>query len=183
MIWRGAKVGIQQLFSAWLITSAFGLDGYKYSVDFFHHSWVVELQNPAAIGLIVHVEDSHVDKELFVRGFLAPGLKVNIPHTRLFVEVKCVKLQRFVLGIKDATKRLSRMALRIDIEYIGNQEVARAHEFDDVTIRGQELPLLLYDRIARVNLGGEIVDGFLRAGSLQKIGDTFRLQPAQVLAQ
>ena len=60
MIRLRLQVCEQQLLSAGLITASRRLDGNEYGIDLFQDCGIVELKGPAAVGLIVHIEDAEI---------------------------------------------------------------------------------------------------------------------------
>ena len=50
----------QQLLSAGLITASGRLNGNEQGIDFLQDGGIVELKGPAAVGLIVHIEDPEI---------------------------------------------------------------------------------------------------------------------------
>src|SRR5260370_3404479 len=95
MIWVDVEVRKQEGLVAGLVTTAVWFDRYKNGINLPQRFGVVEPQHPTLLRIIVHIEDTEVERLLRVRPATAPSLEVAvILHPSRRVEVLGVKDQR-----------------------------------------------------------------------------------------
>src|SRR5439155_14351477 len=156
MVRFAAKRSEQQLLAGGPVTAACRFDRYKHGINLFEQLWIFDLELPPTCSGIVHIQNANTDRVFvsLVGCTSAPGLKCCVSDAWLLVEIKGVKNQLLALGVENAPERFFILSAYIDVEYVGNQQVTRAHQVADVAIRCQE-PLLL------VNLALEFCNFFV----------------------
>src|SRR5262249_4690327 len=107
MVGVDTKVGEQQLFAAWVLTSAVRLHGYEDGVNILQRFGIACLQNPAFLANIVLVKDAEVTSLLFVRSSPSPRLKgACVANLGVSVQIVSIKNKPLPSGIENAPVRL-----------------------------------------------------------------------------
>src|SRR5882672_8612445 len=144
----------------------------EYGIDCGKLSRVIETQNPAPVGLAVHVENTEIHGVRFLgefRIFLAPYLEdTGRLHSSLTVEIEGIENQGLALCIKDPPKGLSGPAAAVHIEHVSNVKLACAHQFADVAIGGEK-PLIVSESSFLISIGcREIANSRFERRGVQK---------------
>src|SRR5579864_3456767 len=171
----------QELFAARLLLAAPGLHGHKHGVNLIQDFGIVKAQGPAFVGGIVQVEHAHVQRTLVSRATSSPGLKSSIVHSRLAIQVKSVEDQRFPCGVEDSSKGFLGFSFAINIEHVGNIEIACSHQITDVTVRYQKFLCALDRVLAFFQARSKLVYTRLEACRAQELPAMFCLQSIEPL--
>jgi len=75
MIGCQPKICEEQRFATWFRAFSIGLDGYEHCVDLREGRWIVRLQNPPLLILIILIEDPKIDIVLLIDPFTSPRLE------------------------------------------------------------------------------------------------------------
>src|SRR5580704_19861 len=166
-----SKHRVEERLASWFLASTVRLDRHEDSVDFSQLLWVIATQGPAAIRLVIHVENTQIYglRSLPLgRFFLPPCLKgVGIFGSCLPVQVKCIKNERLALRVEDATEWFSSATTAVHIEYISNVEIASAHQLADVPVGGKELARAVDLDLQLVIRCGKFIDLRFQRGKTQ----------------
>src|ERR1700686_4241327 len=101
--------------------------------------------------------------------FLPPYLEgTGVLDSGLAIEIKGVEDERFVLRVKHAAKSLTGAASAVDIEYVGDIQLARAHEFANVAVGGQILFVIFELAVLIASSGGKLIDLRFQRGEMQE---------------
>src|SRR5258708_477262 len=125
MVGLALQVGIHQLVALRLAEAvARGLDGHEHRVDFVQDLWIVVLEDPALLRLIVRIKHPQAPRALAWALFLAPNaIVVTCVLDALVAQVVCVKQKRLALAEKNPTEGRPRLALRVGVEHVHDMKI------------------------------------------------------------
>src|SRR5690349_13552339 len=112
--------GEKQRSAARLLTAALRLNGDENTVNLRQGLGIFKLQYPSRLGSVVLIEDSQIQRLLFVRSASAPCLeRTCVPRPGLLVKIIGVENQGFPSGIEDtAVGFLDRKSTRLNSSHV-----------------------------------------------------------------
>src|SRR6516225_10084636 len=138
MIWVRLEIGVKEFASRRPRTPARTLHRHKHRIDFRQNTWILKLQHPPILFLIVHKKDAQALCLCLRRPARSPHLERRIPPRGAPVsQIKGVKNERFPLRIKNSPKRPPIFTLAVHVEHVDNMQLARAHQVMDIPARRQ----------------------------------------------
>src|SRR5579864_7453507 len=147
MIGFTAQQRVQERLSSWLVAATMGFDRNKNSINFGELFRIIQTKNPTAVRFAVQVQNPEIRWMILLVGLgisLSPNLEsTGRLDTRLMVEIKGIKDQRFALGIEDTAKGLAGTATTVHIKDVRDVKLARAHQLANVTVGRKKLLIVL----------------------------------------
>src|SRR6266478_7797889 len=179
----GMQIGEEERFVRRFLAPPFRLQSHKDGINLFQYFRIIRLENPTAIGFVIHVEDSQANWSRLARAWAPPSLNgLCFTIARLLIQIEGIKNQGFSPRIENTPEGLLGLTLRIDVENIRNVKLAGTHQFANITIGGEILLLPLRCGVELTKLSRKLIDLRFKAGTAQESLFTLDLRSAEILA-